>query len=148
MSTLIASEELPSRWEMPAVNPLDEGVWRAWVAKGHEQDQRGIAARMKAVKWVSILALLAGAVLWSDITPYELVVRFIVAGGAIIVLLQAIRVRQYAFALVFGALVLLFNPVAPVFSFSGEWERAVLVASVLPFIASLAWRSPGPAQND
>jgi len=38
-------------------------------------------------------------------------------------------------------LVVLFNPIAPVFDFSGDWQRALLVASAAPFVASLAWRN-------
>jgi low affinity Fe/Cu permease len=41
---------------------------------------------------------------------------------------------------VFAALALLYNPVAPVFSFSGTWQRALVVATAIPFVTSLAWR--------
>ena len=82
------------------------------------------------------------------LTPYEVVVRFIVAGGAIVVMFHAFHARDYAFAAVFGALALLYNPVAPVFSFSGDWQRALVVASAVPFFASLAWRDARPAHND
>jgi hypothetical protein len=50
------------------------------------------------------------------VTPYDGVVRFIVAAGAIFMMFQAAHTRRYAFATGFGALVLLYNPVAPVFS--------------------------------
>jgi len=44
---------------------------------------------------------------------------------------------HYASAAVFAAVALLYNPVAPVFSFSGDWPRALVLASALPFVASL-----------
>ena len=85
--------------------------------------------------------------LWSQIAPYELVFKFNVSAGAIVVMFQAFRTRHYAFAAVFAALVLLYNPVAPVFSFTGDWQRFLVVASVLPFIAALAWPNRTEADN-
>jgi len=126
--------------------PLDEAAWQAWGAKGRAHDKRGSATQMNVVKWVSIAALLAAAVLWSQLTPYEVVVRFIVAAGAIVVMVQAFQARRYAVASVFGALVLLYNPVAPVFSFSADWQRALVVMSAVPFVASLTWRNVRLAQ--
>lgn len=48
----------------------------------------------------------------------------------------------------FAALALLYNPVAPVFSFSGDWQRALLIASAIPFGVSLTWRKQRLAHND
>ena len=61
-----------------------------------------------------------------------------------VVMFQALQARYYAVAAVFAALALFYNPVVPAFSFSGNWQRAVVVASAVPFIASLAW---GNARN-
>jgi hypothetical protein len=93
------------------------------------------------VKWVSIAVLLAAAALWSYLASFEIVVRFIVAAGAAVEMFEAFRARRYAVAAVFGGLALLYNPVAPLFSFSGGWQRALVVASAVPFVASLAWRN-------
>ena len=101
------------------MKPLDEAVWQAWLAKGRAQDRRRHAAFMKGVKWVSIAALLAAAGHWPHPVPYDVVVRFVVAAGAMAMMFQALRSRYYVVAAVFGALVLLYNPVAPVFGFSG-----------------------------
>ena len=87
------------------------------------------------------MSLLAAAVMCSYVTPYDVMVRFIVAAGAIVVMLQAFHTRNYADVVVFGALVVLYNPVAPVFNFSGGWQRAVMLASAVPFVASLAWHN-------
>jgi hypothetical protein len=115
---------------------LDEAVWQAWLEKGRAQDARSTAVRTKAVKWVSIAALLAAAGF-----RYDVVARFIVAGGALVVMFHAIHAKQYIFAAVFGALALLYNPVVPVFRFSSGWQRAVIVASAVPFAPSLAVRN-------
>jgi hypothetical protein len=129
--------------ELPIAKPLDEAVWQAWLVKGRVRKERSQAARAKAVKWISLAGLLlaAAAGLWSQLTPYEVGVRVLVTAGAMVLMFQAFHTRDHAFAAVFGALVLLYNPVAPVFSFSGEWQRALVVASAAPFIASLAWRN-------
>lgn len=146
MSTLVGLQET-QRAELPSWKPLDEAVWQAWVAKGRAQERRDSAALVKAVKWVAIVGLFAAAGLWSQIAPYELVFKFIVSAGAIVVMFQAFRTRHYAFAAVFAALVLLYNPVAPLFSFTGDWQRFLVVASVLPFIAALAWLNRTEADN-
>lgn len=148
MSTPVGLQEPRGAWEPPLTKPLDEAVWEAWVAKGRAHDRRSSAARVKAVTWISIAALLVAAGLWSHLAPYDVVVRFIVAAGAIVVMSQALRTRHYAFAAVFGALALLYNPVLPVFALSGDWQRALVVASTVPFVASLAWRNVKLAHND
>ena len=93
------------------------------------------------MKWASIAGLLAAAGLWSHLAPFEVVVRFLVTAGAMVVLFQAFQARHYAVAAVFGALAVFYNPVAPAFSFSGDWQRAAVAASAVPFVAALAWRN-------
>jgi len=148
MSTSVELPGLRHAWAPPAAKPLDEAVWQAWVAKGHAQNRRSSAARTKVVKWFSIAGLLAAASLWSHLAPYEVVVRFIVAAGALVVMFQAFHARHYPAAAVFGSLGLLYNPVAPVFSFSGDWQRAVVVASAVPFVATLVSRNARTEAND
>jgi hypothetical protein len=138
MATSVELQESRT-WETPPAKALDEAAWNAWVTKGRARDRRDNAAHVKAVKWVSIVALFATAVLYSYFTPFAVMVRFVVAAGAIVVMVQAYRTRYYADAAVFGALALLYNPVVPVFSLSGGWQRAVMAASAVPFVASLAW---------
>lgn len=124
------------------VKPLEEAAWRAWREKGRAQEERDGVARMTSVKWLAIAALLASGVLfWSGLSGYGVVVKFIVAAGAIAVMLQAAQTRNYAIAILFGALALIYNPVMPVFPLSGDWERAFVVATAIPFILSLAWRN-------
>ncbi len=148
MSTAaVKLQELREVRKPPLATPLDEGVWKAWVAKGRAQDLRSSNTRVKAVKLLSIVALAAVALLSSHVTPYDVVVRFIVAAGAVVVMFQAFQTRRYIFAGVFGAIVLLYNPVVPLFGFSADWQRAVVVASAFPFAASLAWRSARTAHN-
>ena len=139
MPAFVESEELQNAWVPPAARPLDEAVWQSWVAKGRAQDQRSSAARIKGVKWASVAGLVAAAVLWSNLGPFEVVVRFLVTASAMVVMFPAFQARHYAVAAVFGALALFYNPVAPAFSFSGDWQRAMVAASTVLFVASLAW---------
>lgn len=148
MSALVELQEPRAVWEPPPTEPLDERVWQAWVAKGVAQDRRSKAAVLTAVKWVSMAGLLTAAGLWSQLATNEVAVRFIVAAGAVFVMFREFEGRHFAFAAVFGLLALLYNPIAPVFDFSGEWQRALVILSALPFAASLDWQKVRPAHND
>jgi|SRR5579871_22163 len=135
-------------WEAPAVKPLDEAIWQAWKAKGRARDRQARETRIKALKWGSIVALLVVAGLWSQLASYEIVIRCVLAAAAVGIMLETFNKRQYALGAIFGGLALLYNPVAPVFSFSGNWQRALVVASAIPFVTSLAWRDLEAAPID
>jgi hypothetical protein len=138
-------------WTHPAPapsKPLDEALWQSWVKKGRARERRNSAARFKAVNWVSLAALAVVAGLWSHLGPYDVVMRFVVAAGAVVLMIHAIPAGHSGLAAAFGALALIYNPFAPLFSFSGEWQRAVVVASAGPFVASLASRTVRTAHHD
>ena len=137
MSTPSGLQELSEVREMLPSKPLDEAVWQAWQEKGRARDRRNSATRMVAVMWASLAGLVVIAALWSHLGTYDVEARFVVAAGAIAVMFHAIHAGRYALAAVLGAVALLYNPVVPVFSFSGDWPRAVVLASALPFVASL-----------
>lgn len=148
MSKAVAVKKSTAAWESPPVKPLDEAVWQAWQAKGHAQDRQGRETRIKVLKCGSIVALLAVAGLWSQLAPYEVVIRCVLGAVAAGMMFEAFNKRQYAVGAVFAGLALLYNPVAPVFSFSGNWQRALVVASAVPFVTSLAWRDLKAAHID
>jgi len=123
-------------------NALDETVWSAWMQKNLLQERQGVAARAKGVKWACLGVLLITAASSSYVFPpyvsgYETVVRFAIGIGAMLIMFQSLRARQYTFTALFAALILLFNPVFPTFAFSGSW--LILLVSMIPFIASLVW---------
>ena len=130
------------------MKPLDEAVWQAWVAKGRALEQRRSAARVRAAKWVAIAGLLGAAGLWSHLTPYEAVVKLIVAAAALVVMFGAFNAKQYLIAAVSATLVLLYNPLAQVFTLSGDWHRALVLASAAPFAVSLGWHTSRTEHND
>ncbi|HUN81916.1 MAG TPA: DUF6804 family protein [Phycisphaerae bacterium] len=148
MSKAVAVKESTTAWESPPVKPLDEAVWQAWKAKGLAQDREDRETRIRALKWVSIVSLLSVAALWSQLTSYEIVIRCVLASAAIGMMLETFNKRRYALGAIFGGLALLYNPVAPVFSFSGNWQRVLVVASAIPFVTSLAWRDLKAAHID
>lgn len=139
LSISVESQKPREAWTAPASEPLNEAVWQAWIEKGRAQDRRSSATRIKAVKWASIAGLLAASGLWSQVAPFEAVVRFLVTAGAMVLMFQAFQTKYYSVAAAFGVLALCYNPVVPTFSFSGDWQRAVVGASAVPFIASLVW---------
>jgi len=136
------------QWETPAALPLDGAVWAAWVAKGRAQDRQSSARRVRAVKWVSIAGLLAAAGLWSYLAPFEAAVRFLVTASSMVVMFRAFASKNYAVAAAFGALALFYNPVVPVFPLAGDWQRAIVVVSSVPFLVSLAWPDGGNARTE
>jgi hypothetical protein len=140
MSNPARAKEPITTWEAPAVKATDEAAWRAWVAKGRVREKQGQETRIKALKWGSIVALLIAAGLSTQLAPYEIGIRFVLAAAAAAMTFAAFKKRQYALGAVFAALVVLYNPVAPVFSLSGNWQRALVVATAIPFAISLAWR--------
>jgi hypothetical protein len=148
MSTSVTLQKTQVVPVLPLVKPLDESVWQAWVLKGRAQDERSHAAGVKVVTWISLVTLLlVAAAFWPYIGPYDAAVRFLLAAGGLVLMFQAFHTRHYALATVFGALALLYNPVAPVFSFSGAWQSAFMMTSAVPFIVSLTWRKAKLVSN-
>src|SRR5690349_3842066 len=66
MSTLVELQASRGVWQLPASKPLDEAVWQAWIKKGRARDRRSNLAHTKALKVISIAALLAAAAAGSD----------------------------------------------------------------------------------
>jgi hypothetical protein len=137
MSTSIEVSRTVKPFSPPAYAEVKESVWQAWVAKGRAEDRRGSEARVRLTKWLAIAALLVAGAFWSNLAPYEVVVRFIVFAAAIVAMSSSIRLKNYPIAVLFGAMMLLYNPVWPVFAFAGIWARILVFASAIPFAASL-----------
>lgn len=140
MSTLMEPKESPSGWQPPAAT-LEDQRWQAWAARAGAGERQLSVTALGVAKWAAVAGLLAAVGIWSYLASFEVVVRFLVTAGAMGVMFQALQTRHYAVAALFGALALLYNPVAPVFGFSGGWQHAVVAASVVPVAASLAWRN-------
>ena len=136
-----SGEQANSGWNPSEMRSLDESVWQAWVAKGHAIDKRKRARLSASVRYVVIaVLLLVAAGVGSNLAPYDVIVRFIVAGGALFVALHAFRSAAYAVAIAFGVTALLYNPIAPAFGFVGEWQRVTVLATAVLFMVSFYWR--------
>ncbi len=84
----------------------------------------------KAMKWGAAVGLLLAAMSWRAGPNIWLLLNLAVAGA-----------RQYLWAPAFGGMVLLLNPVAPVFTPAGNFLLLLFLAGVSPIlITCAAWR--------
>lgn len=148
MSTLVGTQGSKGVWEPPPVKPLNEDIWQAWLAKGVARDKRSSAAFVLALKCGLVAVLLLTALLWTRLPPFEVVVRFIVGAGALILMVQAVKAKRYVLGAILGALAVLYNPVAPVFALAGDWQRVLVIASTAPIIVSLGWLNERQAGHE
>jgi hypothetical protein len=146
MATAVAVEELPEVPETPMSNLLDEVSCQVSPVE-HSPERWVRYTAVKAIKWAAMVGLLALGGLWSRVTLFEVAARFLVAAGALIVMARSLPARRYAVVAVAGVFVLLYNPLAPLFDFSGGWQRAVFVAAAAPFLAALIWRDMRADEN-
>ena len=121
---------------------LDERAWQAWIAKGALREQRSADRRMTLLKCAGIAILTVTAVLWRSLSEFDFFIRLGVSLSGLAILFQALRLRRYAFVVVFAALIVAYNPVVPAFAFSGPEALAFVAATTLPFAASLIWLRP------
>ncbi len=121
MSDAVGVKRPATPWEAPAVKALDEAVWQAWIVKGRARDRQGRETLMNALKWGSIVALLAVAGLGSQLTSsYDIAIRCVLAAAAVGVMFEIFHKRQ----------------------------RALVIASAIPVVPSLASRDPKAAHID
>jgi hypothetical protein len=72
----------------------------------------------------------------------DLFIRLGVSLTGLAILLQAARLRHYTFVAIFAAIFVVYNPVVAVFPLSGTEAFNIVVATTLPFAASLIWLRP------
>lgn len=91
----------------------------------------------KIMKWVSSITLLLMAAFSPAANGLELLFSFLVFMGAIIVFLQALGEKQYAWAGGFIGIAMAFNPAAPLFGALGSWFSMMALACAAIFAVSL-----------
>ena len=89
------------------------------------------------MKWVSISALCLAATSRRSAANYQFLLDFVVCMGAVIVVMQAVRAREYRWVAGFVAIALLFNPVVRVLGPPGVLRLVILVACIATFTISL-----------
>jgi hypothetical protein len=96
----------------------------------------------KVIKWSAIAALIVGA-LSRSLPAFGLVLEFVVAAAAVVVLTQAATMHRYVWMALFLVVACLFNPVFPV-AFSNYSFGMVSTLAVLLFFFSLDLLQPTP----
>jgi hypothetical protein len=87
MSALSKSTEGPSPCRPEPSRPLDEAVWKAWLAKNRSEERRDAAVRMRLLK-VAVLLLLAAVALFSLLRSSR-IGDMLIAGTALIEMMIA-----------------------------------------------------------
>ncbi len=87
------------------------------------------------LKWLSIVALLAGLMMQSSVS-YRILLEMVVCVAALAVVAQAFRSGKYLWGAGFISIAVLFNPVAP-FTLSGRMSLWLDLACVATFALSL-----------
>jgi len=98
----------------------------------------------KIAKWICIAALLLTVGFWPSAVNHQLLLNVVVCAGALVIVMQAVRVKEYRWAVGFIALALLFNPVLPVFRLSGGLQLLLVAACIMPFAISLSYLKTEP----
>jgi Family of unknown function (DUF6804) len=94
------------------------------------------------MKYVAIATLLAG-LFWRFVPNARTYLDFLVAAGAVFVLVQAIRLHKYWWVAGFSAVILLFNPIRHLeFSFGTTVVLQILTAAVFAVSLQLLKTSP------
>jgi hypothetical protein len=71
---------------------------------------------VKTMQWGAVVGLLLAAISWNAGPNYRLLLDLVVSVGAIVVVRQAARAKQYIWACGFVGMALLLNPIVPVFT--------------------------------
>ena len=93
---------------------------------------------VKTMKWGAIVGLLLAAISWNAGTNYRLVLDLVVLVGAIMVVKQAARAKQYLWACEFVGMALLLNPIVPVFTPAGNLMLLLFLIGVAPLVMTFA----------
>lgn len=120
--------------------PRTAPQWDRWAERARAQDRREAAIHLKIVSWSMLVALAVVALWWTRLSMYDNAIRFVFTACAVVLMAHNLRTRHFALAAAFAVLVLLYNPLVPVFRTSGNWPRALVVASAVPFAAAVAPR--------
>jgi len=93
---------------------------------------------VKTMKWGAIVGLLLAAISWNAGANYRLLLDLVVAVGAIVVLRQAVRAKQYFWASGFVGMALLLNPIVPVFTPAGNLMLLLFLLGLSPIVMTFA----------
>jgi hypothetical protein len=92
----------------------------------------------KTIKWGSVAGLLLASMSWRSGTNYQLLLDLIVCMGAVVMVQQAVRSREYLWAAALTGTVLLLNPVVPLFTPAGNLIFFLFLLALSPFVIGFA----------
>jgi len=92
----------------------------------------------QTMKWGSIVGLLVAAMSWHTGANYQLLLDLAVTVGAIVVIRQAVRAKQYLWASGFVGMALLLNPMVPVFTPAGNLMLLLFLVGLSPLVMIFA----------
>jgi uncharacterized membrane protein YccC len=99
----------------------------------------------KIVKWACLAAVvLAAAVLLHGVP--QILLQFVVCGGALFVMLEAFRSQKYLWAAAFALIALYFNPIVP-FEISRMASLPVQFVAAAAFLGSTRYVKPAPKMS-
>ena len=125
------------------MNPSNPGLtWKVWQPRNRLRVLQGLNLRVRLTKCAAGAVLLLTVLLWSNAGQYDRLVRFAVCAGAVRLAALAAAARRYVWETLFVGMMLLYNPVFPVFPFSGRLYLDLVAASVAPFAVPLAALKP------
>src|SRR5271154_2288796 len=92
----------------------------------------------KTLKWGSVAGLLLASTSWHSGTNYQFLLDLFVCMGAMIMVQQALRSREYFWATALAGTVLLLNPVLPVFTPAGDLIFFLFLLALSPLMLGFA----------
>src|SRR5690349_9513363 len=93
---------------------------------------------VQTMTWGSVVSLLLVAMSWHAGGNYRLLLALAVSAGAIVVVKQAIRAKQYLWASGFVGMALLLNPIVPVFTPAGNMMLLLFLVGLSPIVITFA----------
>ena len=99
----------------------------------------------KIVKCTCLVALVFAAAVMLHGVP-QIMLQFVVCGGAIFVMIEAFRSKQYLWGAAFALVAIYFNPIVP-FEVSRMASLPVQVACAAAFLASTRFVKPLPRMS-
>lgn len=122
--------------------------WEQWRQKHHPRDVHAAEAPARVGKLITIALLFGVLVFWSAASEHHLLVRALVALGALAAAARAYALGSAVWIALFGVTVAAWNPVAPLFPLAGPAALGIVIATGALFIISVLTRTPltGPAR--
>lgn len=124
--------------------------WNEWLAANAESEVRDAASRIRMIKVAAMVVIAVTTALWDYAAPYDVAIRFAISIAALASIQSAFRARSYGAALMFCAVLLVYNPLISTFQTADGWPLAVPFLALAVFGVSLTSHNrraekPGPS---